>query len=226
MNNPGSSSTPKLEKVLTQWVSWIRTHQEQFWAISGSLVAAIVIVVFMVRRHQEQNDQAWTQLGMVQGYLMQNQYEPARKALDQWSTSYKGTSAETYAKFLRADLLYGTSQYAESAQVYGEIAQTAPPELVRPLALAAQAAAQEQAGQLPQAQASVQQFLDKYPDHFLAASMYLSQARLAELTGNPAGASAIYDRFVILYPQSPWTQFVHYRLQHLTPGSTPSPVKK
>jgi hypothetical protein len=91
------------------------------------------------------------------------------------------------------------------------------------LALAGQSAAEEMAGRLPQATTAAQHFLDRYPDHFLAASMYISQARLAELSGNPSNATAIYDRFVILYPQSPWTAFARARLQFLSPSSHPQP---
>ncbi len=217
----------KLEHAVREAAAWIRTHQERFWSITGTVIATAVIIGFMINRRTQLNDQAWTQLGAAQGLLMQNQYEQANKALSEWSNRYKGSSANTYADFMRADLLYGTSNYAGAADVYGQLATTGRPDEVRPLAMSAQAAAQEMAGQLPQAEATAKQFIDKYPDHFLTASMYLTQARLAEMSGNAPGASAIYDRFVILYPQSPWTAFVRFRLQRLSPSpSSPLPIKK
>jgi tetratricopeptide (TPR) repeat protein len=216
----------RFEQTLLQYVQWVRTHQEQFWAISGTIAGAALLVVFMIHRHQTESDDAWTQLGVAQGYLMQGQTEQTTKALDQWSSRFQGTNATTYAKFLHADLLYRTSDYIAAAHAYGELAQAGQPVDVRPLALSAQSAAEEMAGRLPEAQALIQQFLDKYPDHFFTASMYLSQARLAEMTGNISNASALYDRFVILYPQSPWTAFAKARLQTLaTPPSGP-PIKK
>jgi tetratricopeptide (TPR) repeat protein len=211
------------EQHFEKAIAWIRTHQERFWATLGTGVMAILLIVLMVRHRQLQNQDAWNQLGMAQGYLMQSQYDAAAKALEDWNGRFAGTNAASYAKFLKADLLYRTSDYAQSADIYDELALSAPLDL-RPLALSAQASAEEMAGHLPQAQRLIQQFIDRYPDHFMAASMYLSQARLAEMTGNAASASATYDRFVILYPQSPWTAFAKARLQALSGASGAAPT--
>ena len=213
------------EEVLRGYIEWIRGHQEQFWAMAGTLAAAVLLVFFMVSRRQEENEQAWIQLGPVQNDLQQGHYGEAAKALDAWTGRYQSADALFYAKFLRADLSYRTSDYAEAARVYGDLAQNGRPPEMRPLALSAETAAEEMAGRIPQAQASAQRFLDLYPDHFLAASMALSQARLAELTGPPGKASALYDRFVILYPQSPWTALARARVQALAGTPLTGPKK-
>jgi outer membrane protein assembly factor BamD (BamD/ComL family) len=114
---------------------------------------------------------------------------------------------------MKADLLYRTSDYVQAAALYGDLAQTGRPDLLKPLALSAEVSAEEMAGHVPQAQALAQSFLDKYPDHYLTGPMYLSQARLAEMAGNTAAAAAIYDRFVVLYPQSPWAALARSRTQ-------------
>jgi len=103
--------------------------------------------------------------------------------------------------------MYQTSDYVQASQIYGDVSQTGRPEPTRPLALSAQIASEEMSGHVPQAQSLAQMFLDRYPDHFLAAPTYMTQARLAELAGNPAAAAAVYDRVVLLYPKAlgpPW----------------------
>ena len=55
--------------------------------------------------------------------------------------------------------------------------------------------------------------------------MYMTQARLAEMAGNKAAAAAIYDRFVLLFPQSPWTALARARTQALSkslPAKSPA----
>ena len=222
MDNPQSFSS-RFESALRQSVLWVRSHQEQFWAISGTIIGGALLVYFMVHRRQVENEDAWTQLGIAQSYAMQGQTDQAVKALNDWTTHFQGTSATSYAKFIRADLMYKTSDYVTAAQIYGDLAVSGQPLVVRPLALSAQSASLEMAGRIPEATAVTQHFLDQYPDHFLTASMYISQARLAELSGNTASATAVYDRFVILYPQSPWTAFARARLQTL---AAPAPLKK
>jgi hypothetical protein len=221
MQNVEKPISSKFEETLKICIGWIRMHQEQFWAITGTVLGALLLIFFMINRRQTENEEAWAQLGNAQGLVMQARVADATKALDQWEARYKGTTATTYAKFLRGDLLYNTSNYAAAAQIYGDIAQTGRPPVVRPLALTAQEASEEMAGHIPRAQAIAQFFLDHYTEHYLAASMYIAQARLAEMAGNASAATAIYDRFVILYPQTPWTDFARARLQTLSPSTPP-----
>jgi outer membrane protein assembly factor BamD (BamD/ComL family) len=212
------------EKYLEEAVKWIRENQERFWAVFGSALLALLFIGLLIHHRQTESEEAWMALGTLQGQLMQQKYADVRKGLDDWQARYSGSDAASYAKFMQADLLYRTTDYAQASQVYGDIAQTGAPDVIRPLALSAQIDCEEMAGHIPQAQALAQTFLDRYPDHFLAAPRYMSQARLSELAGNSAAAAAIYERFVLLFPQSPWTALAHARLQALGAPAVPSPA--
>jgi len=208
-----TTNAPSLEKRVENALLWIRAHQERFWTVTGVVVLTVLFGVFAMQQHERQQDEAWTQLGAVQSSIIQNQFDAAKKSLADWNTRYGTTSVKTYADFLKADLLYKTSDYATAAQMYAQLSITGRPAVVQPLALSAQISAEEMAGKIADARATAQRFIDKYPDHFFAASAYLSQARLAELSGDKPAAAAIYERFVILYPQSPWTASIKTRLQ-------------
>jgi len=205
----------QFEIILTQSIQWIKQNQERFWAITGALLLSILFMGLVIHHRQTENEEAWLQLGSIQGQLMQGKFAETRAGLETWKTRFQGTDAGTYADFMKADLLYRTSDYVQASQVYGTIYNSGRPDVVRPLALSAQASSEEMAGHLSQAQSLIQTFLEKYPDHFLAGSNYMSQARLAELSGNPAAAVAVYERFVLLYPQSPWTALARSRSQLL-----------
>jgi len=209
-------STNEFEKVLAEAAAWIRDHQERFWAIAGGALLFTLLIVLMVHHRETESNEAWFQLGGIQGQLMQGKFDDTRKALDTWNNRFRDTDAVSYAQFIRADLLYRTSDYAQAAQVYGDLTLTGHPEVLKPLALSAEASSEEMAGHLPQALRLVQTFLDKYPDHFMAGPLYIQHARLLELTGDRAGAAAVYDRFVLLYPQSPWTALARTRTQNLS----------
>jgi TolA-binding protein len=184
----------------------------------------VAFVFFLISHRQRENEEAWNQLGALQGQAMQNQTAQALQGLNEWSKRFQGTSAGPYARFLKADLLYKTSDYAASAQIYADLTQNASPEPLRPLALSAQVPALEMAGQPTQALGAAQQFSERYPDHFLAGPMLLAQARLQETTGNTSAAVATYDRFIALYPQSPSTSVARTRLQALSGNAPPAPT--
>lgn len=209
------------ERWLRQALGWVETHREQFWAALGLILLIAVFIFFAIRRHAMENEEAWNRLGTAQGHLALGKPEAARQELQEWEKRFGRSSAATYARFLKADLLSKSSDYASAAQLYDDLAQSARPADLRPLALSAQSSSEEMAGHLPQALALAQEFTNRYPDHFLAAPMYLAQARLDEMAGNPAAASAVYDRFANLYPQSPWTPLARARLQTLSGSKTP-----
>ncbi len=209
-------SLNQFEKYLNQAVKWIHEHQERFWAISGGILLSLLFIGLIIHHRQTESDEAWSQLGAIQGQLMQEKFEDARKGLENWQARFQSSDASTYAKFMKADLLYRTSDYVQASQVYGDIVQTGTPNAIKPLALSAQAACEEMAGHIAQAQTLIQTFLDRYPDHFLSGPRYISQGRLAELSGNPAAAVAIYERFILLFPQSPWTTLARTRMQALS----------
>jgi outer membrane protein assembly factor BamD (BamD/ComL family) len=199
-------------------LTWIQHNRETFWGVVGGVILVGALIGFVIHQRQVANTDAWMQLGMVQSQAMQGKFADEKKSLDDWQTHFSGSSAAAYAKFLKADLLSKTSDYASAAAVYGELAQTASPVVLRPLALAGQVEATEMAGQAQQALSLAQHFTDQYPDHFLAGSMFFTQARLSEQLGNNAAASALYDRINLLYPQSPYVPLAKTRLQALTPA--------
>src|SRR5579864_4413863 len=147
-NNPSASP---VEAALQKAVLWVQTHREQFWAIFGTAAMGVALIVFVIRHRQMENEEAWIQLGPIQGQLMQGQTSQAAKGLQDWNNRFHGSSASTYAKFMKADLLYRTSDYATAAQAYSDLSQTGQPPETRPLALSAAASAEEMAGHLPQA---------------------------------------------------------------------------
>jgi len=216
-------SSNQFEKYLAEAAAWIHGHQEKFWAITGGSLLCILLIVLVVHHRETESNEAWFQLGGIQGQLMQGKLEETRKSLETWNERFRTTDAATYGEFMKADLLYRTSDYVQAAQIYADLVQNGHPDLVKPLALSAEASSEEMAGHIPQALALAQTFLDRYPDHFLSGPRYMSQARLLELSGDTAGAAAVYERFVLLFPQSPWTELARARSRALSAHSQPAP---
>ena len=121
---------------------------------------------FAAQQHERQQAEAWSQLGAVQSSLIQNQFDAAKKSLADWQSRYGASSASSYANFLKGDLLAKTADHVGAAQVYAQLAATARPEILQPLALSAEISEEEMAGKIPEARATAQRFIDKYPDHF------------------------------------------------------------
>src|SRR5258708_25469553 len=122
-----------IEKHLEVGVRWIRVHHERFWAITGTVLLSLLFCALLIHHQQTESDDAWSQLGGIQSKLTQGRLEEAHKGLDSWEPRFQGSDAATYAKFLKGDLLYRTSDYVQASHVYGDIVQTGRPELTKPL---------------------------------------------------------------------------------------------
>jgi len=214
----------RIEKYLEFSVLWITQNQERFWAIIGVIVVTVVVGGFMVKHRADFNEEAWNQLGTVQGHQMQGKTEETLKSLNEWETRFSNTSAASYAQFMKADLLMRTTDYVGAATLYATLSTTARPQSLQPLSLAAQVSAEEMAGQIPQARVTAQVFMDRYPDHFMASTVLFNQARLAERAGDTAAAALIYDRFALLYPQNPWADLLSSRQNALKAKNTSPPT--
>ncbi len=214
MNTPKRSVFARLEKAIQAAILWIASNQERAWAVLGVTVVTVVVGILVLRNRAQMNEDAWNQLGTVQGHIMQGRTQEALKSVNEWESRFTGTAAASYAKFIKADLLMKTTDYAGASQIYSDLAVSANPAPLRPLAMAAQVNAEDAAGHIPQAKAAAQAFLDRYPDHFLAGSVLWSQAHLAEKGGDATGVQGLYERFSLLYPQNPWQDL----LQALPPG--------
>jgi len=57
-----------VDQAFQKGLEWIRTHQERFWAITGTTAMLIALGALVIQHRQNENDQAWTQLGAAQGF--------------------------------------------------------------------------------------------------------------------------------------------------------------
>jgi tetratricopeptide (TPR) repeat protein len=215
------SNETRTEFYVRETIAWIRDHREQFWTAIGIVIFAVAGVLFFIQKQKTQSDAAWMSLAQSQGLLMQGKPDDALKAVDEWLATNNGSDAASYGKFIRAEALQKSGKTVDSIAVYTDLASSASPKDMRPLALSGLASSAESAGDFALARSTSQEFLSKYPDHFLAGSMYLVQARSNESLGDKAAAASLYERFNILYPQSPYTEAVKLKQQAL--GGAPQP---
>jgi TolA-binding protein len=73
-------------------------------------------------------------------------------------------------------------------------------------------AIREDAGKYPEALQAYNDFIKKYPTHFLAPRMHEAIGRVQEISGAAAQARDTYDQIVKMYPMTAWAQHAQERL--------------
>ena len=78
--NPSTTATARIEKAVETAILWITQNQERFWAILGVTVVTVVVGILVLRNRAQMNEDAWNQLGSIQGQIMQGRSQEALSA--------------------------------------------------------------------------------------------------------------------------------------------------
>jgi outer membrane protein assembly factor BamD (BamD/ComL family) len=138
--------------------------------------------------------------------IAQQQAAQGVQQLDEIINRFSRTTAAAEARLVKSEYLLSQKNYAEAESLLLPVIARGKPATLRPLALVALAAVQEEAGNFPAAVATCQQFLQKYPGHFLTPKMYESIARINLVSGSLADAQAAAEKLTTLYPATPWAE--------------------
>lgn len=194
----------ELSKIITETVSWIKSNKQTVLTGIGVFVGVIVIVVYISIRFAESNERAMERLSQVQGQMQARMFNEALAACDDLWSKYPRTPAGMQSLLYKGEILFLTGRYAESSDLYAKFLEKSKQKKLIPLAMSGQAASLESSGDYAKAISVYEEYIKKFPDHFLTPTNYLSLARCYLLAKQPDIAVKTYEKIVTLYPGSNW----------------------
>lgn len=214
----------ELADVVVVAVTWIKNNRNLFFSIAGTVLAVIVLAIFFFTRYHALNARANDKVSLAQGMLAQGQAAQASGQLDEVINRYSRTPAAAEARMVKAELLSSQGNYAEAEKTILPATTGGKPKTMIPLACASLGTIQENEGKYQEAVKTYNNFLDRFPDHYLAPRIYESLGRAYELLGSAADAKATYEKLATLYPASGWAQHAQERIAALTGQKPPAPA--
>ncbi|MFH1368873.1 MAG: tetratricopeptide repeat protein [Elusimicrobiota bacterium] len=205
----------ELAEIIVKAIEWFKNNRNLVYGISATALGIVIIAVFFVVRMQNLKARGEEKLAVAQGLLYQGQPAQGMGLLDEVINSYTVGGISYKARIIKSDFLAGQKNYEEAEKVLIPVTLEGKPKKILPLAFAALGSIQESEGKYPEAAATYNTFLDKYPDHFLAPKVYESLARVHEMTGAVNEARAVYEKISTLYPASAWSQRAQERISIL-----------
>ena len=148
--------------------------------------------------------------------------ENAVAKIEELESQFPSAPATQYASILKGDILYFNGKFAEASKVYEEALAKAGPE-TKPFALANLGLSLEAAGEHARAAEKIREFLDQYPEHFLAPQAHLNLALAQEALGS-LEAKTTYEKISILYPETEWAREAQERVKALPPPKVEAPL--
>ncbi len=195
----------QLEEYLKILIKWIGPHWQTIASITGVIIIFGGLAIYFVYHYRTIQKLTWEKLSIAQGYAQHNMADQAIQILDDIITRYSNSEIAQHARILKANICFQTRNYNLAKSLYQEIINIKKPKIILPQAYAGLGAVKENLGDFKGAIETYNEFLGKFPEHYLAPRIYDSLARVYFVTGEREKAKETYEKLITLYPGTYWS---------------------
>ncbi|MDI6640787.1 MAG: tetratricopeptide repeat protein, partial [Elusimicrobiota bacterium] len=167
--------------------------------------------IYFYIRYTGVKKSAWDKISIAQGYAHQGMTNQSIQLLDDIISKFGNSDIGQQARLTKADICFKTKNYNLAAQIYQQVIdgkKGGRTKNIIPFAYAQLGATKENLGDYQGAISTYNEFIVKFPEHFLVPRIYDSLARVYLVTGSSEQAKQTYEKLVTLYPGTYWAQQV------------------
>ena len=219
-----SHQNPKkkeLADIAYKCFEWIRNNRQQFYSISGIVLGVILFAAFFFTRYFLVKERVSDKLSLAQALIYQNQTDQGVRLLDEIIGQYSNTPSASIARLTKADFLINQHKYSDAKDIVSKVMNSGKPDTVIPLAYPFMGNIEEDTQDYKGAIGTYNDFLTKYPDHFLVPDILQSLGRVCQITGAYDQAKAAYQRLATEFKGSRWEQNARENLFVLNNANLP-----
>jgi TolA-binding protein len=202
----------ELADTMESALYWIQNNRQSFFSILGVTVGVILFAAFFFSRFYLVQSRVTDRLSVAESYIYAGQKEQGINLLNDLINQYPTSPAAYKARLHKADNLVSQSKFDEAVALAREVTVNGKPEIIQPLAYTHLGNIQETMQDLKGAVATYNEFLNKYPMHFLTPKVLESLARIYEMNNQPKEAQETYQRLTTAYKGTKWEQSAAERL--------------
>ena len=196
----------KFADIAYMGAEWIKNNRQQFFSILGVSAGIIVFIAFFLTRYFLVRERVSDKLSLGQALMYHNQYEQGVKMLDEVIAQYSNTPSASMARLTKADYLISQHKYSEAKDLVSNVLSNGKTEALVPLAYTYMGNIEEDTQDYKGAISTYNDFLSKYPDHFLVPDILQSLGRVYQITGGYEQAKAAYLRIETEFKGTRWEQ--------------------
>jgi TolA-binding protein len=210
------SDKKDMNEIIIFSLEWIKNNRNTFFTALATVLGVLILGIFFAVQYSTLQGTARDKLAYAQAQLYQGQQDQGMAMLDDIIAKYSSSDVAAQARLIKANYLISKQDFLAAENTLAPLADKDKPKLLVPLALSMLGTVQENEGKVDDAIKTYSRFLDKYPDHFLAAKTYESLARVYEIKRSIPEAISNYEKLANLYPNTGWAQRAQERLSILS----------
>ena len=211
----------ELSDIVYKGAEWIKNNRQQAVSILGILFGAIFFVIFFLTRYFLVRERVSDKLSLGQALIYHNQYDQGVKVLDEVISQSSNTPSALIARLTKADFLISQHRYSEAKDIISNVINSAKSDTLIPLAYPFMGNIQEDTQDYKGAITTYNDFLNKYPDHFLVPEILQSLGRVYQITGAYDQSKAAYQRIATEFKGTRWEQNARENLFVLSNANLP-----
>ncbi|GHT39273.1 hypothetical protein AGMMS49593_09910 [Endomicrobiia bacterium] len=166
------------------------------------LVVCVVGTSVSCSGFQKKDDLASKKLSLAYTALAQGNQTLAIALLDETITKFSKTPSAYRARLVKADMLTDSGSYDDALSILNETLNVGKPDVIKPLAKAGIIYVYDSKKDYSSAIVASKEFIDKYPDHFLAKDICLNLAQYHLMLGSKDKAIRAFNKVLINFPKT------------------------
>jgi tetratricopeptide (TPR) repeat protein len=199
---PGRDLAPatKGEKL----AQWFFAHRAQFGLAFGLLVVGSGLGIAIGVNRSKMTERGIEQISVARMQSSQGKRKEALQTLEEVLTAHRTNPVAMQAYILKGEMLVQEKKFGEAAETYQEGFGQASFPAYKALMLVGWAAADVEMQKFPAAIERYGSFVRDFPDHYLVPRCLMELGRLHLAQKQWKEARATCERFLTLFPKSPW----------------------
>ena len=194
-------------------IKWVKRNKKPFFSTLISVIVVALIIVFVCVRIQMVNTAASDRLNMATQIITAGNLEQGLSIIDDVIFTYKNTPAAYRAIIIKASNLIFQKKYDEAESLLKVYIEKAKPKIVQPIGYPLLIAVYDNNDKVEQAISLSKDFLSKYSDNYLAASVMENLARLYALSGKEEEAEQTYKDITEKFPGTLYSERANDKLK-------------
>ncbi|MDR2666037.1 MAG: tetratricopeptide repeat protein [Endomicrobium sp.] len=190
-------------------------NKVRIFTVTALTIGLIFIGAFIYFKSNESNKMSSNKLSEAYTSFARGDIRSGFTLIDETIARFPKTTAAYQARLIKADILIEMQKHEEALRILEETLNNGKPKTIKPLASSRIIYVYDSKKNYPKAIFASNEFIKKYPDHFLIKDIYLNLAEYYLLSGSKNDAVRVFNEIVVKFSNTQEAKKAQSRLNNI-----------
>lgn len=190
-------------------------NKVRIFIVVALTIGLIFIGAFTYFKSNESNKMSSNKLSEAYASFARGDIRSGFTLVDETIARFPKTTAAYHARLIKADILIEIHKHEEALRILEETLNNGKPKTIKPLASSRIIYVYDSQKNYPKAIFASNEFIKKYPDHFLIKDIYLNLAEYYLLSGSKNDAVKVFNEIAVKFSNTQEAKKAQSRLNDI-----------